>query len=64
MVKWQDKPPSKEARAQAEAAFKKSSADEAKAKTLRDLQEAEASALGEKTERLKALRLAREAGEE
>ena len=59
MGKWADRPPTKEARAQAEAAFKKASADEARAKSLRDLQEAEAASLREKTERLKALRLAR-----
>ena len=53
----------KEDRVRAEAAFKQATAEEAKAKTMRDVQEEEALALREKTGRLRAMRLAKEAAD-
>ena len=53
--------PTKEALARAEAALKQATADQAKVKSFRDLQDAEILAREENTQRLKAMRLAKEA---
>ena len=59
MGKWEKKPPTKKALAYAEAVFKQTSATRMRDAALRDLQETEATQLREKTERLRALRLAK-----
>ena len=57
------RPASKETLIRAEAAVRQATADEAKAQSLRDIQDAENLARQEKTERLKALRLVKEAAD-
>ena len=55
--------PTKQDLARAEAAFKQTGEHDQRLRSLRDMQAAETSALREKTERLKAMRLAKEAAD-
>ena len=63
MGKHEGKSPTKESILRAEAVFKKATADDAKSRSQRDVQSAEATARDENMRRLRAMRLAKEAAE-